>query len=79
MTSNPPTDESLRQLVAQVMGVTPAEVTDDFGAATSPAWTSLKQLMLISQVESRYGVMFSNQEVAELTSYRRFAELTRSR
>jgi acyl carrier protein len=79
MTSNPTTDDSLRLLVAQVMGVPPDKVTDDFGADTAPAWTSLKQLMLISQVESRFGVVFSNQEVGELTSYRRFAELLRNR
>ncbi|MGH7720390.1 MAG: acyl carrier protein [Gemmatimonadaceae bacterium] len=62
-------DERLRSLLAQVMDVEPAQVGAGFGNATCASWTSLKHLMLVSQLESSFDVMFSNREIPELTSY----------
>ncbi|MGH7579954.1 MAG: acyl carrier protein [Gemmatimonadales bacterium] len=57
------------ELVTQVLGLPPDGVGPGLSASTSAAWTSLNHLMLISQLESEFGVVFSNQEVRELTSY----------
>jgi acyl carrier protein len=59
----------VRELMAQVLDLPPAEIGPELSTSTSSAWTSLNHLMLISQLESEFGVVFSNQEIRELTSF----------
>jgi acyl carrier protein len=59
----------VREVVAQVMDLPADDVGPGLSASTSSAWTSLNPLMLISQLENEFGVVFSNQEIKELTSY----------
>ncbi len=59
----------VREVLAQVLDLKPAEVGPELSTATSHAWTSLNHLMLISQLENEFGVVFSNQEIKDLTSY----------
>ncbi|HEX2220167.1 MAG TPA: hypothetical protein VHG35_15295 [Gemmatimonadales bacterium] len=59
----------VREVVAQVMDLPAEDVGPGLSASTSTAWTSLNHLMLISQLETEFGVVFSNQEIKELTSY----------
>ncbi len=59
----------VRELMAQVLDLPAAEIGPELSTSTSSAWTSLNHLMLISQLESEFGVVFSNQEIRELTSF----------
>jgi acyl carrier protein len=59
----------VRELLAQVLDVPAASVGPEFSASSSSAWTSLNHLMLMSQLENEFGVVFSNQEIRELTSF----------
>jgi acyl carrier protein len=52
----------LADVVAAVMGVDPAGLTDEDGPATVPGWTSRKQIELIVTLEELYGVELSHQE-----------------
>lgn len=61
----------MRSILADVLGVPVDAIGAGFSAATQPEWTSLNHLMLISQIESEFGVFFSNQEVQQLTSFDR--------
>jgi acyl carrier protein len=61
----------VRELLAQVLDVPAAGIGSAFSAATVGSWTSLNHLMLVSQLESEFGVFFSSQQVGELTSYER--------
>jgi acyl carrier protein len=61
-------------LLAQVLDLPPGAVGPGLSAATSAAWTSLNHLMLISQLETEFGLVFSNQEIRELTSYSAIVE-----
>ncbi len=64
----------VRELLAQVLDVPAATVGPEFSANSSNAWTSLNHLMLISQIENEFGVVFSNQEIRELTSFTAIVE-----
>jgi acyl carrier protein len=64
----------VRELLAQVLDVPAASVGPEFSASSSKAWTSLNHLMLISQLESEFGVVFSNQEIRQLTSFTAIVE-----
>lgn len=59
----------VRELMAQVLDLPPGEIGPELSTETSSAWTSLNHLMLVSQLENEFGVVFSSQEVKELTSF----------
>jgi acyl carrier protein len=61
----------VRDLLAQILDVPPASVGPGFSAASAAAWSSLNHLMLVSQLESEFQVVFSNAEIRELTSFDR--------
>jgi acyl carrier protein len=64
----------VRELLAQVLDVPPTSVGPEFSASSSSAWTSLNHLMLMSQLENEFGVVFSSQEIRELTSFTAIVE-----
>ena len=59
----------VREVMAQVLDLPPGEIGPDLSTETSSAWTSLNHLMLISQLESEFGVVFSSAEVKGLNSF----------
>jgi acyl carrier protein len=59
----------VRRLLSQVLDVPEANVGPELSSTSSAAWTSLNHLMLISQLESEFGVVFTNQEIRQLTSF----------
>jgi acyl carrier protein len=65
----------VREVVAEVLDLPPDQVGPELSAGTSNSWTSLNHLMLISQLENEFGVVFSNQEIKELTSFRAILEI----
>ena len=74
MTDRTQVASRVREVVAQVLDLPPAEIEPELSAATSSAWTSLNHLMLISQLENEFGIVFSNQEIKDLTSYSAIVE-----
>ena len=59
---------SPEQLVAQVFGLHPSQVTDATSNENTAEWDSLGHVTLIMELESRYGVSFSTEEALTLTS-----------
>ena len=64
----------VRELLAQVLDVPPDRIGPGFDQADAPSWTSLNQLMLVSQLESEFGFVLSNDDIRQLTSYDRIVE-----
>jgi acyl carrier protein len=60
--------ERLRDLVADVFGLAPADVPDDASPDTIPAWDSLHHLELMLGLELEFGVKISTQDIPELLS-----------
>ncbi len=69
MNDQSPTAVRLREVMAQVLDLPPGDIGPQISTETASAWTSLTHLMLISQLESEFGVVFSSQEVRGLTSF----------
>ena len=69
MTDRSALSSRVRGIMAQVLDLPPEEIGAELSASTSSAWTSLNNLMLISQLEAEFGVVFSNQEIKELSSF----------
>src|SRR5438105_4556622 len=55
-------------LVAGVLEVDAAEVSDVAGAEALPTWTSLRHLQLVVTLEEAYGISFTYQEIRGLDS-----------
>jgi acyl carrier protein len=73
--TDPRVEERVRGLLAQVLDVAPETIGPGFTAASVPSWTSLNHLMLVSQVETEFGVFFSNQEIRDIDSFDRLVEV----
>ena len=58
----------VRGILSQVLGVPAEGIGPHFSADSAAEWTSLNHLMLVSQIESEFGVFFSSKEVQQLTS-----------
>lgn len=65
----------VREIMAQVLDLSPEAIDSHVSTTTSSAWTSLNHLMLVSQLESEFGVVFSNQEIKELASFPAIVEI----
>jgi acyl carrier protein len=59
---------SLRDILADVLEISPDEVTPETGVATVDNWDSFRHLQAILAIEGEYGVQFDPQRIAELTT-----------
>ena len=59
---------SLRDIFADVLEISPDEVTPDLGVGTAENWDSFRHLQVILALEGEYGVQFDPQKIAELTT-----------
>ena len=64
----------IREVLADMFGLTASEVGDAFSAGDMPAWDSLRHLTVIVTLEDRFGVNYTSEEIPRMTS---LSELTR--
>ena len=57
-------------LIAQVLQVDPAQLSEDDGVRTMPQWDSLKIILLASMMEVTHGITLSSADIEQLTSVR---------
>jgi acyl carrier protein len=69
MTDRAEVSARVKHVLSQVLDLPAGAIGPDVSASSSPAWTSLNHLMMISQLESEFGIVFTNQEIRELTSF----------
>jgi acyl carrier protein len=69
-----PLDSKLRSVIADVLGIPIEHIGPGFQARDHPSWSSLQQLMLVSELERQFGVTFTNAEIPQLTSYDQLCE-----
>jgi acyl carrier protein len=66
--SSQPVPSSLRELLADILEISPDEVTPELSTATAENWDSFRHLQAILAIEGEYGVQFDPQRIPELTS-----------
>jgi acyl carrier protein len=59
---------SLRDILADVLEISPEEVTPELGVGTIDNWDSFRHLQAILAIEGEYGVQFAPSRIAELTT-----------
>lgn len=59
---------SLRDILADILEISPDQVTPELGVGTVENWDSFRHLQAILAIEGEYGVQFDPQRIAELTT-----------
>jgi acyl carrier protein len=59
---------SLRDILADILEISPEEVTPELGVGTVDSWDSFRHLQAILAIEGEYGVQFDPQRIADLTT-----------
>ena len=59
---------SLRDILADILEISPEEVTPQLGVGTIENWDSFRHLQAILAIEGEYGVQFDPQRIADLTT-----------
>lgn len=59
---------SLREILADILEISPEMVTPDLGMETIDSWDSFRHLQAILAIEGEYGVQFDPQQIPELTT-----------
>ena len=67
--------DPLLTLIAGTLGVNPSEVNEDSAAGKTRRWDSLRQVMLMNELETTYGIELSDQEMMETNSVARIRAL----
>lgn len=61
-------DQQIRKIIADVLNVDAAVVTDELAVGSIPEWDSVGNLAIISTIEQELGVEFPLDELFDLTS-----------
>ena len=61
-------DDILLTLIAGTLGINPPEVTNGSDMSNTRKWDSLRQIMLMTELETHFGFELSDQEIMETTS-----------
>lgn len=69
----------LESTIAQALGLTVDDVTDDLSLDTCDAWTSMAHIGLLSALESAYGITFEIEESIEMDSVEAIREVLEAR
>ena len=59
---------SLRNLIADVLDISPDQVTPELSVGQVEAWDSFGHLQTILALEGEYGIQFDPQRIPELTT-----------
>jgi len=59
-------EEKLREILAKVLMVDRTKINDRMSRKDVEEWDSMAHLMLVSEIESEFGVMMSDDDITEI-------------
>jgi acyl carrier protein len=69
----------LLELIAGTLGVPPAQITDASDMNNTRKWDSLRHVMLMTELETNYGIELSDKEMTETVSVAKIREVLQQR
>jgi acyl carrier protein len=66
--------ESLKRLIADLLGCAPEEIPDDASSETLAGWDSLRHLEMMLALETEFGVRIPTETMFELSSLERIED-----
>jgi acyl carrier protein len=61
-------NDPLLTLIAGTLGISPSEVTEESDNTNTRKWDSLRQVMLMTELETTFGIELTDQELVDTTS-----------
>lgn len=71
--------DPLLTLIAGTLGIDPSEVTGEFDSTNTRKWDSLRQVMLMTELETTYDIELTDQELIDTTSVVKIRAVLRAR
>jgi len=62
-------ENKLKQIVADVLEVDPAQIGPDFSMDTVEQWDSLRHMTLVLSIEDGFNISIPDEEAANITSW----------
>jgi len=62
-------EDTLKQVMADVLGVEARAIGENTSVDTLPAWDSLNHMKLVLALESEFDIAFSGEESVQILSY----------
>jgi acyl carrier protein len=72
-------EDTLITLIAGTLGIDPASLTEASDMSNTRKWDSLRQIMLMTELETKYGFELSDREMLETTSVAKIRSLLAAR
>jgi acyl carrier protein len=69
----------LLELIAGTLGVPPAQITEASDMSNTRKWDSMRHVMLMTELETTYGIELSDKEMMDAVSVVKIRELLRQR
>jgi len=63
---NSSTEEKLKEILAKVLLVDGTKINDRMSRKDVEEWDSMAHLMLVSEIESEFGIMMSDDDITEI-------------
>jgi acyl carrier protein len=70
--------DQLLTLIAGTFGIDVSEVSEASDASNTRRWDSLRQVMLMTELETTYGIELTDRELIETTSVEKIRAVLRS-
>ena len=71
-------DDTLLELIAGTLGVPPFEISEASDMSNTKKWDSLRQVMLMTELETNFDMELSDQEMLEATSVTKIRDVLRA-
>lgn len=63
------TEETLKDVLAVVLGIPADSISDDTSMDTVASWDSIKHMNLVLAIEEEFGISIPDEDAANITSY----------
>lgn len=72
-------DDRIREVMSEILEVSPGSIRDGFQRDDAPGWDSLNHLRLVSALEEAFRIKFTMKEVGEMDRFEAIRRLVSER
>ncbi len=71
------TEQRLRMVFSDALGIPPSEINDQVAYDKSKGWDSIAHMALIAALDKEFDIMLDTDDVVDMSSYARSKEILR--
>ncbi len=68
-------EQKIKEIMANVFGISPDEIPENADSSDTKEWDSLKHMTLILALEEEFGIEFDEQQIVEMTSFKKLLDV----